>query len=779
MANIGNLVAYLKADTKDFVRNLASSKRSVQSWGGTTRSMFKRSERGLGRLNRRMKDFDATGRLVRRTVLALGTAFGLWQLTKIAKGFHEVTVEAERTKAMLEGLYGSSEQGRAAFEWILRLDVPFGLDAIQDAFVKLRSVGIDPTSGSLEALLGGVAAFGGTNEVLKRSAIAIQQMAGKGVISMEELRQQLGEAIPTAMQTMADEMGMTVKEMVDVISKGNLDATTGLTALFEGLEKRYSGASQRMMKTWGGMTRKLAKEWTIFRIKVMETGPFQVLKQYFAELIDEIDRLKKTGKLDVWAADMADGILASIDLMLIGFDALGKAVSGFRAVFGILAEKYYERRLMSLNTYLTQQQKNLEVMIARASTPGRNEAIIQLQKEIDKLKDEKAQFEANLKAGQLMAEGNVAAYDKWGQKIDMARGKLADLRRDMEAGRGETPATVDLAVTPPDVKAPPKDWKKHWDDYWKSLEGATEMSKALASSTENLHEEFRTMSATMQRGVSAADTAATMRDWREKMKSEALASRESMYEDLEKKDQAYYDFRLAQLQTQYETYAKFAENEALADKWLVDQKRQLQEEWLNNTSIVYRSITDMSERTADAIEDNFSSFFKDVFKNELEDGQTYFQSFCDSLMDSFADMLGQMTKELLFGAGGSGGLLKSVISGVGGWFTGGGAGGGYNAADWASTMWHKGGKVGHDYAPKRMVPSTMFIGAPRLHNGLAADEFPAILQRGEEVLAKGQSRGVTINVPFTVEDPSGERIAGKIKSRIENMVVETMKEEMR
>ena len=41
------------------------------------------------------------------------------------------------------------------------------------------------------------AQFGGDSEIpLKRAAIAIQQMSGKGVISMEELRQQLGEAVP-------------------------------------------------------------------------------------------------------------------------------------------------------------------------------------------------------------------------------------------------------------------------------------------------------------------------------------------------------------------------------------------------------------------------------------------------------------------------------------------------------------------------------------------------------------------------------------------------------
>jgi hypothetical protein len=52
----------------------------------------------------------------------------------------------------------------------------------------------------------------------------------------------------------------------------------------------------------------------------------------------------------------------------------------------------------------------------------------------------------------------------------------------------------------------------------------------------------------------------------------------------------------------------------------------------------------------------------------------------------------------------------------------------------------------------RVVPSILFHGAPRLHSGLAADEFPAILQAGEEVRSRSQvaadrkSSGVNMQV---------------------------------
>jgi hypothetical protein len=72
-------------------------------------------------------------------------------------------------------------------------------------------------------------------------------------------------------------------------------------------------------------------------------------------------------------------------------------------------------------------------------------------------------------------------------------------------------------------------------------------------------------------------------------------------------------------------------------------------------------------------------------------------------------------------------------------------------------VFHQGGIVGGP-APLRMVPAMAFANAPRMHEGgwagLKSDEVPAILQRGERVLSRretrdfgGNNRGsVTVNI---------------------------------
>ena len=50
-------------------------------------------------------------------------------------------------------------------------------------------------------------------------------------------------------------------------------------------------------------------------------------------------------------------------------------------------------------------------------------------------------------------------------------------------------------------------------------------------------------------------------------------------------------------------------------------------------------------------------------------------------------------------------------------------------------------KIGHGGGVYGIYDSSLFDNAPRLHNGLMPDEFPAILQRGERVIPKNQTGG--------------------------------------
>ena len=72
-----------------------------------------------------------------------------------------------------------------------------------------------------------------------------------------------------------------------------------------------------------------------------------------------------------------------------------------------------------------------------------------------------------------------------------------------------------------------------------------------------------------------------------------------------------------------------------------------------------------------------------------------------------------------------------------------------------SSIFHEGGVVGETGVSQRSIPSWLFARAPRFHDGLMPDEFPAILQRGETVLPKNSnwSGSNPINVVMNISTP--------------------------
>ncbi|BBO92048.1 hypothetical protein [Desulfosarcina ovata] len=135
--------------------------------------------------------------------------------------------------------------------------------------------------------------------------------------------------------------------------------------------------------------------------------------------------------------------------------------------------------------------------------------------------------------------------------------------------------------------------------------------------------------------------------------------------------------------------------------------------------------TNLSERTAWAMQENFSSVFSDAFTGQLDSLEDYATSFCDSILKMFADLAAQALTKQLFG---------SAAGGTGSGWVG-------AAATMVASLFHGGGMVGTDGGTRSVNPA-LFVGAPRYHKGLAPDEYPAILQKGEAVLTPAQLQAV-------------------------------------
>lgn len=90
--------------------------------------------------------------------------------------------------------------------------------------------------------------LGLSNEQVSNSLLAVSQMAGKGVVSMEELRGQLGESFPGAIQIFARSMGLSVAEFTKLVENGQVTSDK-LSGFAKQINKEMGDAVPKSMQT--------------------------------------------------------------------------------------------------------------------------------------------------------------------------------------------------------------------------------------------------------------------------------------------------------------------------------------------------------------------------------------------------------------------------------------------------------------------------------------------------------------------------------------------------
>src|SRR5574338_70038 len=232
-----------------------------------------------------------------------------------------------------------------------------------------------------DAVAGAMGSLGKGGVETERALQAVSQMASKGTVAMEELRGQLGEALPGALAASAKGLGITKQELIQLVESGNLLAEDFLPALASGLKQTFGDGKQQVQG--------FAAEW-------------QRLKNTISEVATDIG---SSGMMTALAngAKLAGG---AINDLWVEFELLGKVV-GITA--GFLAEVWKNPRAA-----WAEYKKD----IAEAATEAANK-LGALNKAAGEVADSSAQAAtAGAQAGQQMA----AAAPQIGQAATALQG---------------------------------------------------------------------------------------------------------------------------------------------------------------------------------------------------------------------------------------------------------------------------------------------------------------------------------------------------------------------
>ncbi len=132
-----------------------------------------------------------------------------------------------------------------------------------------------------------------------------------------------------------------------------------------------------------------------------------------------------------------------------------------------------------------------------------------------------------------------------------------------------------------------------------------------------------------------------------------------------------------------------------------------------------QNVNTNTSQTVDLVND-LGMTFQSAFENAIIGGQDL-RSVLSGLLEDIARLLLRLY------------VIQPLVNSITGMFSG--------MLGVPATVMHGGGVVG-SAGSLALAPAGLFVNAPKLHSGLKADEFPAILQRGETVLPRNFSLGV-------------------------------------
>jgi tape measure domain-containing protein len=213
-------------------------------------------------------------------------------------GFATLMGGAAEANKMLEELYDFASR------------TPFDLPGVLDGAKRLMAMGFSAGQviPSLTAIGDAAAGLGLGSEGIHRLTLALGQMAAKGKVSAEEVRQ-LAEAGIPAWQMLADKIGVSIPQAMKLAENNAISAADGLTAIVAGMQKKFGGMMQEQSKTVGGLWQNLEDEIGRTAVKIGE------------EITDALDlKTKLKGTLEffqefrekVERSGLAEAVIASM-----------------------------------------------------------------------------------------------------------------------------------------------------------------------------------------------------------------------------------------------------------------------------------------------------------------------------------------------------------------------------------------------------------------------------------------------------------------------------------
>ena len=267
MATIAQLLVQIKADTDPLRKELNATKRQVRDAFGS--------------------EFMSVSNTAVRALEGIGVAIAGVGVAAVRQASKLQSVQTAFTNML-----GSAEKSS---KFIAELQnfaakTPFEFNQVTEAAQKFLAFGFtaEQVIPTLMAVGDAAAGVGLGAEGINRVTLAIGQMAAKSKVQSDEMLQLTEAGIP-AWQMLADAIGTSVPEAMERVTKGVVDAQTGIVALISGMQSTFGGMmeqqSQTIAGTWSSMMDGIDQSLAAMGLKIADAFNLTEIFQGVGELL--------------------------------------------------------------------------------------------------------------------------------------------------------------------------------------------------------------------------------------------------------------------------------------------------------------------------------------------------------------------------------------------------------------------------------------------------------------------------------------------------------------
>nr|DAN67555.1 MAG TPA: Tail tape measure [Caudoviricetes sp.] len=414
---------------------------------------------------------------------ALGA--GVTSISSFISSLVNTAREAGRARVVLRNISTDTREYARSLKFLTELTDKYGTDLIgtTEAFAKFKAAATPAGIAMAEQerifsnISKAMASFGISGGEAALTMMAITQMMSKGKISSEELRRQLGERMPVAMQAMANAAGVSMSQLDKLLKEGKLRSAEIMGKFSDELAKLSGDTSTDNLESSLG---RLKNSFTSLADSLHVYDNFKALVEKVKDLLDYLRT--HLSNLYIWAGGLLGARLWG--KFSTTWNQAGAAIKASQAqaiADEAAAKESAKRAKLEAQKALAEAQQQLqraEAAVQAAGTITEKEkkrlevakytGDVRFQKAVDNFSNAQTEKRTLLNEHQALLRGMQRSEEEAAQRVanaklalqranDEAAAKIIAKQEQIERAKDERVAAakraLEAATAPKDVKA--------------------------------------------------------------------------------------------------------------------------------------------------------------------------------------------------------------------------------------------------------------------------------------------------------------------------------------